>query len=216
MKAPSADAPPPTLRVGRALYYLFLALVAYIAVGHVFGDPFPFPVYEIAGGGVIGLALASQVWAWARWLRAKHARSSLAQRAVWTLAVCLFSYGFFRMIYFDPLPGLLGLVVLFSTLPVMLAASAWSISTSRDEVRRAAVFEGYAWGSFVGLGLIVAGIFAVRVSSAMSESLQAHALKVTSGMSPAAVGFGIGAIFSLVVFALCMSAGVGLWWLRKR
>lgn len=215
MHAPHADAPPPH-RIGRAFYYLFLVLVAYIAAGHVFGDPFPSPLYEIAGGVVIALALASQVWAWARWLRAKTARSSLARRAIWTLAVCLFSYGLFRIVYFNPLPGLLGLIVLFSAPPVMLAASAWSLSSNRDEVRRAAVFEGYTWGSFVGLGLVVAGIFAVRVSSAVSDGLQAHALKVTNGMSPAAVGFGVGAIYALVVVALCMSAGVALWRMRKR
>ena len=207
---------PPFTWVARLRSLLVLPLSLYVAGATVFGDPFPFPVLRIAGTVMIGLVLVNHVRQWVLWYRSNGPRSSLVRRLAWTLATALLAYGLFTLTWFNPLPGTLGMALLFALLPVMLGVSAWSVSDCQDEVYRASIFEGYTWGTLAGLCLVTVGIFVMRISPPVGDWLQAKALTVTNGLTPAAVGFGFGAAFALVVVALSMSVGWAMWWFRRR
>lgn len=210
------DAPPPLFHASGLPKYLFIVLALYVVASEVMGDPFPFPVREIAGGLMIGLLLLDIARRWVSWFRSGGARPSAAWRMLHTAAAALLCYALFTTVYFNPLPGLIGVVLIFMAIPLGLAASVRGVAACRDEVYRASVFESYTWGAFTGLGLITAGIFIVRVTPSASDWLQASALGATNGLSPAAVGFGLGAVFSIVAFSLCLSISWAVWWLRRR
>lgn len=211
----SGDAPPRGARTVSWLTRVGAALVVYLAVS-MFHDPLPYPAREIAGAAVICLLLARLVWRWISWLRPDAKPAPLPRRVIPAMLDLLVIYVFFRMVYFDPLPGTPGLVLTLLVFPMIFGMTMWSIATCKDEVQRASAHEGFAWGALVGLCLIFAGIIGVRFWPAMSDWLQAAAGHATNGLSPAAIGFANGALYSMLVVWVSLMVSWRLWWRSKR
>ena len=206
---PEGDTP---VRISLAL--LFLALTFYVVVS-IFRDPFPYPVREIAGGAVLALVLVSRLRGWRALVQTPSPRPYMTS-AIRTSMAAIFAYVIFRVTYFDPLPKLAGSILGFALMPLTVGAVIWSIARSKDDVYRASAFESFAWGALVGVGLIYTGIFALRYTPSVSEWLQTVALAATNGLSPAAVGFGLGAAFSIIVVWFSLFVSWAIWWARKR
>ncbi len=150
--------------------------------------------------------------------QATSSAGSLVGRALSTIVILLVAYTLFREFVFDPFPGAFGSILGLSLFPVLLVWLMWSVARCRDEVQRASAFEGYAWGAIIGLGLIQVGVILVLFLSGVSDWLQAHALAMHShgGPNPASIGFGFGAMFSIIAVGVCMSWSRAIWWMSKR
>jgi hypothetical protein len=189
-------------------------LTLYICVA-VFHDPLPPPARQIAGVVVAWLTLGVITWLWVLWSRPQCARPSVAWRLIISVGALIFAYVMFKVTNFDPLPRPWGKLVEMPLFPLGLGAIMWWTAHNRDEVQRAAAFEGFAWGALVGVGLIFAGIYVVRYAPGIADWLQTVASRARNGLPPAAVGFAFGAIFSLMVVWMSMFIGRGLWWRSK-
>jgi hypothetical protein len=203
---------------GRTVALLTLVgavLVFYLAFTE-FTGPVGNPGPEIAGGVLIALLLARILWRWTQWSRQAGPRSRGVLRSLHTLVDAVGAFVIFRLVYFDPLPRPFGLILVLSIFPLVLGAMTWSVAKCEDEVQRSSAFEGFTWGALVGLGLIHASIIAVRFWPAMSDWLQGAALHATNGLSPAAVGFALGSLFSMMAVWTSLIASWGLWWVAKR
>jgi hypothetical protein len=198
----------------RMLGKVWVVLTLYVVVTNFF-DPLPYPVREIACGAAIALVLAYVVARWVEWVRAKSAWSSLPREALLTVTILLGSYLFFGMVFSDPLPHTVDSVLVLSFFPLMLALLMWSVAKTRDEVARAAAFEGFAWGALVAMGLMQAAMFALRFSPALSDWMDAMT-QAPGPLSQTARGFGMGMTFAMVVVWLCIIFSRALWWIRKR
>ena len=213
--APDPDhSSPRGRRVVRLLALVALALVVYLILS-ASNDPFPSPVRQIAGGLLIAMLLAGNISRWYAW-SAMVPRSSIFPRVIWTTFVLILVYMVFRLTYFDPLPGSLGTALSFVGFPLLLALITWSIAKSEDEVRRAAIFEGFAWGGLVALSTIYVCIVAVRSSPSLADWLQAQALAASGGLNPISFGFVLGALFSMLVVWFSFIMSWALWWKRKQ
>lgn len=210
----TSDIPPRRPAMLRMLMLTIFVLVVYFVIG-TFNDPFPYPVREIAGGVLIVLMLVGHIWRWVCWFGSTGRRSPLIRRAIWSIVTLVFVYTIFRETYFDPLPGATGSLLALSLFPVVLGLIIRSIATNPDEVERTAAFEGFSWGALVGLGCIYAGVIAIRWLPGMSDWLQATAEGMTGPLSPAAIGFGFGASFSLIVVWISLFVSRALWWRRR-
>ena len=212
--SPSVLCSPRAVPIIRALAGLWLVLILYVTVAHFF-DPLPSPSWRIAGGAAIALALAYEVVRWVDWFRVKGARTSLAREVLLTAAILLGIYAIFREVFSDPLPHTVASILALSFFPLMLALLIWSVARSRDEVARAAAFEGFAWGALVAMGVMQAAMFALRFSPGLSDWMGAMT-QAPGPMSPAARGFGMGMTFAMVVVWMCIIFSRAIWWIRKR
>lgn len=198
----------------RRLAGLWLVLTLYVVVTNFF-DPLPFPAREIACGAAIALVLAYVVARWVEWVRAKGAWSSLPRETLLTATIGLGAYLFFGQVFFDPLPHTVASILVLSFFPLMLALLMWSVARTRDEVARAAAFEGFAWGALVAMGVMQAAMFALRFSPGVSDWMDAMT-QAPGPMSQTARGFGMGMTFAMVVVWMCIIFSRTLWWIRKR
>jgi hypothetical protein len=190
-------------------------LVLYLTIA-VFHDPLPYPARQIAGVVVSWSALSVMTWLWVLWSRQECARPSMALRLVVTFGVVLFAFTMFKISNFDPLPRPWGKLLVTPLFPMMLGAIMWWTARNKDEVQRAAAFEGSTWGALVGVGMIFTSIFVVRYTPGVSEGLQTIALRSRNDVSPAAVGFALGAASSLLLVWISMFVSRGLWWRSRR
>lgn len=212
--SPSLLCSPRAVSIIRPLSWLWAVLMFYVTFAN-FIDPLPYPARRIACGAAIALVLAYDVARWIEWFRAKGAWSSLPREALLTAAIVLGSYIYFRMVFFDPLPHTVASILVLSFFPLMLGLLTWSVARNRDEVQRAAAFEGFAWGALVAMGLMQVAMFVLRFSPGFSDWAQAMT-EAPGPLSPAARGFGMGVTFSMVVVWLCIIFSRTLWWVRKR
>ena len=186
-----------------------LAIYLMIAIFH---DPLPYPVRQIAGVLVSLLALASVGLLLVLWARPGCARPGLAPRVTITLGALMFAYAMFTVSNFELLPYPWGKLVVAPLFPLILGMVMWWTARNKDEVQRAAAFEGFSWGALVGVGLIFMSIFVVRYTPAVADGLQQVASRSNNHQPPAAVGFALGAFFSLMVVWMSMFISRGLWW----
>ncbi len=186
-------------------------LTLYLVIAS-FHDPLPHPARQIAGVLLTGLAVAGIGLLWILWTRPACARPGLVPQLIITWCVLMFAYTMFKGSNFDPLPDPWSKLLVLPLFPLILGMLMWGMARNKDEVQRAAVFEGFAWGALVGVGLIFASIFVVRYAPGLADWLQATALRAHNGLPPAAVGFAVGAMFSLMVVWMSMFISRALWW----
>ena len=97
--------------------------------------------------------------------------------------------------------------------------SAWifiSIFRGTDELKSAGVRYGLAIASGVGVPLSLAFVMLMIATPGIQGAITNIATFSNSGLSPAAIGFGLGVTFTLVVSCAVFAIGNCVWWASKR
>ena len=97
--------------------------------------------------------------------------------------------------------------------------SAWifiSVFRGPDELKSAGVRYGLAIASGVGIPLCLAFVMLMIAAPDIQGAITNIATFSNSGLSPAAIGFGLGVTFTLVVSCVVFVIGNWVWWASKR
>ena len=97
--------------------------------------------------------------------------------------------------------------------------SAWiflSIFRGTDELKSAGVRYGLAIASGVGVPLSLACVMLMVATPGIQGAITNIATFSKSGLSPAAIGFGLGVTFAVVVLCAVFVIGHWVWWASKR
>ena len=97
--------------------------------------------------------------------------------------------------------------------------SAWifiSIFRGTDELKSAGIRYGLAMASGVGVPLSLAFVVLMVATPGIQGTITSIATFSKSGLSPAAVGFGLGVTFTLIVSCAVFFIGNCMWWVSKR
>ena len=97
--------------------------------------------------------------------------------------------------------------------------SAWiflSIFRGTDELKSAGVRYGLAIASGVGVPLSLACVVLMIATPGIQGAITNIATVSKSGLSPAAIGFGLGVTFAVVVLCAVFVIGHWVWWVSKR
>ncbi len=100
-----------------------------------------------------------------------------------------------------------------------VAWSAWifiSIFRGTDELKSAGVRYGLAMASGVGVPLSLAFVALMIATPGVQGAITNIAALSKSGLSPPAIGFGLGVTFTVVVLCAVFAAGNWVWWVSKR
>lgn len=107
--------------------------------------------------------------------------------------------------------------VIFMVLCVMW--SAWvfiSIFRGSDELKSASIRYGLATASGVGVPVSLAFVTLMIGMPDIQGAVTNVAMFSESGLSPAAVGFGLGVTFTAVVMCVVFVVGNWAWWASRR
>lgn len=97
--------------------------------------------------------------------------------------------------------------------------SAWiflSIFRGTDELKSAGIRYGLAIASGIGVPLSLAFVTLMIATPGVQGAITHIATFSKSGLSPAAIGFGLGVTFTVVVLCAVFVIGHWMWWLSKR
>ena len=85
-----------------------------------------------------------------------------------------------------------------------------------DEVRAASIADSLTYGTGIGVCLAVTSIVVMRHTPAIAEFITTLATHGSDQLSPAAIGFGYGVIFTIVSITLVAVALNYWWWFVRR
>lgn len=97
--------------------------------------------------------------------------------------------------------------------------SAWvfiSIFRGSDELKSAGIRYGLATASGVGVPVSLAFVTLMVATPGVQGAVTNIAMFSESGLSPAAVGFGLGVTFTVVVMCAVFVVGNWTWWVSRR
>lgn len=107
--------------------------------------------------------------------------------------------------------------VIFTVLCLMW--SAWtfiSIFRGTDELKSAGIRYALAVASGIGLPLSIAFVMLMVATPDIQRVITSMAAFSRSGLSPAAVGFGLGVSFTFVLLCAVFAISHSVWWASKR
>jgi len=107
--------------------------------------------------------------------------------------------------------------VIFAVLCVLW--SAWifiSIFRGTDELQSAGVRYALAMASGIGVPLTLAFVVLMIAMPGVQHAIASIAAFSGSGLPPAAIGFGLGVTFSLIVLCAVFVISHSIWWTSKR
>ena len=108
------------------------------------------------------------------------------------------------------------MTVIFMVLCVTWAAwNFMSVFRGTDELKSAGVRYGLATASAVGVPLSLAFVMLMIATPGIQGAITNIATFSNSGLSPTAVGFGLGVTFTVVVSCLVFTIGHWAWWMSK-
>ncbi len=102
---------------------------------------------------------------------------------------------------------------------IFLPTAAWAFYISRncrDEVMIHASRAAFAHGVPIGAGIVVAAVLVMRYWAPATDFVVAAANRSANELPPEAVGFGFGAMFTLMAVGLTVTAIYAIWWARAR
>lgn len=117
---------------------------------------------------------------------------------------------------FDPLPEPALSIV---QLAIFIPTAIWAYVISRrctDEVMIHASRKAFAHGVPIGAFAVIAFVLAVRYWTPATNLVLELTDQSANGLPPEAVGFGMGAMFAIVVIGLTATAMYAIWWARTR
>lgn len=97
--------------------------------------------------------------------------------------------------------------------------SAWifiSIFRGTDELKAAGVRYGLAMASGVGVPLSLAFVMLMIATPGVQDAITKVSSFSNSGLSPTAIGFGMGVTFTTIVSCVVLVIANSVWWVAKR
>lgn len=131
------------------------------------------------------------------------------------IAAALF-IGLALIALFDPLPEPSQSIVQAA---IFFPTAIWAfIITQRchDEVMKHASRKAFSLGVPIGAGAVMTFVLAMRYWTPATDFVLELTNQSAGGLPPEAVGFGMGAMFALVVIGLTTTAIYAIWWQRTR
>ena len=117
---------------------------------------------------------------------------------------------------FDPLPEP---ALTIAQAAIFFPTAIWAVYisyTSRDEVMVHASRAAFAHGVPISVGVVIVTTMIMRFWPPATSLVTDIAARTNNNLPDAAIGFGMGVVFTLVTLGATILAVYAIWWARKR